>query len=271
LTVDLLAIVRKVWRHKLVTVPVIVLTICGAAYVLAVKEPLYEASSSYLLINPPTPPTAEEIARFPALGRVRSDNPYTRFADQSVVVDVLARSMSSESARRALVRAGADPRYTVASAARFGSANPIVQITGTGPTPQTAIRTANVVGHAVTGELDRMQRVKQVASRYRITALQVEVPEGAQLRASGQLRMLIAVLALGAILLFIVISITDALATLRQERRQHVAVDWAGGPLDELRPAQSREDEHDRPVPANGRAVGRPENREEQPWASQLR
>ena len=205
---------------------------------MAVKEPLYEAASSYLLINPPSAPTAEEIARYPALGRIDADNPYTRFPDQSVVVDVLARSMGSESARRALLRAGADPRYTVGSGARFGSSDPIVQITGTGATPQAAIRTANLVGRAIMGELDRMQRVKEVDSRYRITALQVEVPEEAHLQASGQLRSLVAVLALGAILLFIAISVADALQSLKRQRRQAPAGDeWLPGEITPLAPA----------------------------------
>ena len=48
---DLFIIARKVWRYKLFTLPVIVLTIFAAAYVMAVKQPLYEATSSYLLIT----------------------------------------------------------------------------------------------------------------------------------------------------------------------------------------------------------------------------
>jgi len=222
---DLLLIARKVFRHKLITLPILALTLCGAVYVLAVKDPVYEASSSYVLINPPAPPTAEQVARNPALGRIRSDNPYTRFSDQGVVIDVLTRSLGSEMARRTLVKAGADPRYTVASGAGFGSSSPIVQVTGIGPSPAAAIRTANVVGHAVTGELDRMQRAKNVDSAYRISALQVEVPDDARLRASGQLRMLVGVLALGGILLFVALSITDALDNLLRERRMALAPD----------------------------------------------
>jgi capsular polysaccharide biosynthesis protein len=216
---DLLLIVRKIWRHKLVTVPVILLTIVGAAYAVAVKKPLYEATSSYLLINPPAAPTADEIARNPALGKIHFDNPYTRFADQSVVIDVVARTMSSETARRTLVKAGADPRFTVAAATRFGATSPIVQITGTGSTPQAAIKTAELVGHGVTGELDRMQAAQKVDPRYRITSMQVEFPDGPQLQASGQLRMLVGVLVLGAMALFLVVSVTDALEMLARERR----------------------------------------------------
>ena len=99
---DLRLLARKIWRHKLITVPLILLTLAGAAYVIAVKQPLYEASSSYLMISPPAAPTAEEIARNPELAKVKADNPYTRFVDQSVVIAVLKHTMSTESARRML-------------------------------------------------------------------------------------------------------------------------------------------------------------------------
>jgi hypothetical protein len=235
---DLLLIARKIWRYKLATLPVIFLTLCGAVYAVAVKDPVYEVKSSYLLINPPAPPTAEEIARNPQLGRVNADNPYTRYADQSVVVEVLTSALNSDAARRELKDAGADSRYTVASTSELGYSSPIVEITGVGASPQAAIRTAEVVGDALKRELDRMQKDEGVASDYLITTQQVEPPTDAQLRASSQARTLVAVLALGGVLLFVVVSVADALTNLRIERRERAAWDgpvgdgetWAAGP-----------------------------------------
>jgi capsular polysaccharide biosynthesis protein len=223
--VNLLSIARKIWRYKLATLPVILLTLFGAAYVVAVKEPVYEASSSYVLINPPAPPTPEEIARDPTLGRVNSDNPYARFSDQSVVVEVLASAMASESAPRALLKAGADSRYTVTpdSDSGIGYSSPILLITAQGGSPQAAVRTAKLVGNEITRQLDRMQQVQDVDSQYRITAQPVDPPDGARLRPSGQLRALVAVLALGVVLLFVFVSVADALTTLRMERMGRAA------------------------------------------------
>jgi capsular polysaccharide biosynthesis protein len=215
---DLLSIVRKVWRYKLVTLPVVLLVLCGAVYVVAVKEPVYEASSSFILINPPAPPTAEDIARDPSLGRINSDNPYTRFSDQSVMLEVLASTMSSESAQRELLKAGADPRYKVARASEFGYSSPIVKVTAQGPTPEVAVGSARQVGKVLTRELDGMQQAEGVDPHYRIKAQQVEPPDRAQLKASGQLRMLVGVLILGAVLLFLIVSVADALTNLRAER-----------------------------------------------------
>ena len=50
---DLLLLVTRIWRHKFITVPVILLTLAGAAYVAAVNKPVYKVSASYLLVNPP--------------------------------------------------------------------------------------------------------------------------------------------------------------------------------------------------------------------------
>jgi hypothetical protein len=220
---DLLSIARKIWRYKLATAPVIALTIVGMAYVVAIKSPVYEAGSSYILINPPAPPSELQIERNPELGKINPDNPYTRFSDPSVVIDILSRTMTSAPSRQELVRAGASPDYTVTSAAHFGMTSPIVQITAMAPTPEAAVRTATVVGHAVVSELDRMQKEEDVDRLYRIKAMPVDVAESAELRASGQLRLLVGIVALGAILLFVVVSVFDALAKLRAEPRARAA------------------------------------------------
>jgi hypothetical protein len=217
---DLSSIARKIWRYKLLTVPVVMLTLCGAVYVVAVKDPVYEASSSYILAYPPDPPTPEEITRDPALGRVNANNPYTRFSDQAVMVEVLARSTANEEWRRALRDAGADPRYTVKPVAEFGSAEslPIVKISAQASTPEVAIRSAHLVGNAVSRQLQRMQQAEGVDPDYQIKANEVDTPTRAQLQASGKLRALVGVLALGTVLLLLVVSLGDALRTLRMER-----------------------------------------------------
>lgn len=216
---DLLSMARKIWHYKLATLPIALLTVLGAAYVVAVKKPVYEASSTYVLINPPSPPTPEEVARQPSLGRAHTDNPYTRFSDQSVVVELLASTVSSESARSALARQGADRRYRVERTAEFGSTSPMVEITGVGWSPRAAIRTAEIVGSGIIRQLNKMQHAQGVDPRYRIKTSQVNAPDSAQLRASAQVRPLVAVLALGAVLMFIAVSVAEAVRSLRMEHR----------------------------------------------------
>jgi hypothetical protein len=237
---SLLLITAKIWRYKLVTLPLIALVLVGAFYVVAVTAPTYEASATYILVNPPAPPTDAEIARDPALGRLKGvDNPYTRFSDQSVLVQVLAGRVNSDENRRLLEKQGADPNYLAQPSAQFGFSAPILQITGTGTTAAAAVNTTNLVGTALTRELDRMQAIRGVDKTYRITTEAVVPAQDAKLKPSGKLRSLVAVLVLGTIMLFIAISILDALSALRAEwARQH-------RPRNDAAPTEEEE-----PVPA---------------------
>jgi hypothetical protein len=217
---NLLLISRKIWRYRLVTLPVIALTLLGVFYVMAVKAPEYKVSSSYVLINPPPPPTADDIARDPKLSRINPNNPYTRFSDPSVIVSLLSSSLSNESARRELASAGADPRYTVAPDLQLGYSSLVVEVTGVGSTPQGAVHTAEVVGAALTRELDRMQVSQGVDPHYMVKTQRVVAPDSPTQQVSSTLRPLVGVFAMGAILLLLAVSGADALDTLRAERNQ---------------------------------------------------
>lgn len=212
---DLLSIGRTIWRHKLATLPVILLMFVGVVYTFALKKPVYHATSSYILIAPPGPPTADQINRDPALARIHTDNPYVRFGDLGVIVEVLTQSLGTDQERAALLKTGADPRYTVGPSTDLTTTAPIVDVTGVGTTPAQAIRSADVVGNAISAKLGQMQSAQGVDQHYWITALQVTVPDHAQLQVSGRLRTLVAVIAVGVIVLFVLVSTLNAL----EERR----------------------------------------------------
>lgn len=215
---DLLVIGRKIWLYRVATVPIIVLTMLAAFYVVVIKEPEYEATSNYVLINPPPPPSQEDIAVDPALGRINTDNPFTRFSDQSAVVGLLVSRLSNEATREALSAKGADPRYEVGPSSEFSASSLLLEITGVGATPEQAIASARLVGAGLVGELGKLQESNGVAPSYRIKAQSVTAAESAQRKVSSTLRPLVGVLVLGGILLFVVVSAGEALTTLRSER-----------------------------------------------------
>jgi hypothetical protein len=212
----LLLIVRKIWRYKFATLPILGLVLAAAFFEIAVKPDMYEASATYILVTPPAPPTPDEIARDPKLGK-GADNPYTRYSDQSIVVQVLASRLNGDDTRATLALQGADANYTVQPSSEFGFSAPIVSITGTGTSPESAIRTADVVGKALTRTLDDMQKVHGVAERYRISTQVIVGAHDARLKASGKLRAGVAVIALGTVMLFIVVSLLDGLVAFRRE------------------------------------------------------
>jgi hypothetical protein len=253
--VDLLRISRKFWRYRIVTLPVIALTLLGAFYVVAIRAPVYKVTSSYVLINPPSPPSADDIARNPALGRINSDNPYTRFSDQSVIVSLLSSSLSSDTARQQLASEGADPRYTVAPDLQLGYSSLVVEITGVGSTPESAVKTAELVGAGLTRELSRVQASQGVDPSYMIKTQQVVAPDSPSLQVSSTLRPLVAVLAIGAILLLLVISAAEALDTLRAEwsKRDRREADPEGDSIE----GPARNDSQARPDPQRRRPFSR--------------
>ena len=225
---SLLLILRKIWKYKLVTFPILAFVLVGSFYVVAMTAPTYQTSATYILVNPGPPPTETQIARNPALGRINWDNPYTRFSDQAVLAQLLASRLSNEESRSSLVKQGADPGYTAAPSAEFGFSAPILEITGTGTTPAAALKTTDLVGRALTRQLDQMQEQRNVDERYRITMEAVATPGVPTLKASGKLRRLVAVLVLGVILLFVAISVLEALGALRAEWGQGRVYDGPG-------------------------------------------
>ena len=210
----LLAVMRSLWRHKLVTFPVIGLTLAVAVYTVAFEPPVYESNVEYLLFGPPPVPqntTDPDVLR-------GADNPYTRVGDMTVIAQLMSTRMSANQARQALAAQGADPTYVVKPGGGFGFSTPTIEITGTGSTAQSAVKTADLVGAALTTELGQMQKAADVAPRYRITVRSVVPAHGATRRPSGAMRRLVGIIAAGSVLIFFIVSILGAIATMRGER-----------------------------------------------------
>ena len=214
---DLLAMFRAVLRNRRFTIPVILLMLVGGVWVFFFSSPTYEATSGYVVFEPPVAPTASEIARDPALAEVHADNPYAR-VEPSVVAGIIVKRASNPRARAALTAEGADPRYKVVSGGAYGVASPAVDITGVGSTAASAVKTADLVGDRLEKEVNDIQSAQLVDDRYRVKAVQTEAVQGAQLKESSRLRSLLGVLGAGLVLLFVAVSIGEAIRSLRKER-----------------------------------------------------
>ena len=81
---------------------------------------------------------------------------------------------------------------------------------------------------------------------FMIKTQQVDAPDGAELRATGQLRVLVGILALGTFALFVVVSVADAVTALRSERGSD------SRRPDEDQPGADRRDRLDDPPPGLG-------------------
>jgi hypothetical protein len=211
---DLISIVRAVWRHKFVTIPVILFTCLGAFYVAVVKTPVYQATESFALVYPPAPPTATEIAANPKLGKISPANPLQAYSDPSAVTQIVISLASTSSSQQALAKAGAGTQWQISPSA--GSSE-ILDVSGVGPTAQAALLSAHLVTKAAEHALYQIQENQGVNPTYMITSYELDIPNQAAQKLSSKLRPLVAVLGAGLLLLFIAISIAEAMTSRRIE------------------------------------------------------
>jgi capsular polysaccharide biosynthesis protein len=208
--VDLYSITRSLWRHKFVTLPLLLLTCAACFGIVAVKAPTYTTSSTYILAPPKTAATSTQGA----------GNPFLNYGGLSIVAQELTTMISTQEAQAALSSQGATGSYSVAPSPLFGNLTPLIQINVLATSPAAALDTANLVGKALVAKMNEMQAAQSVAPPNRIKTLLVTAPSTPTLKVSGKLRDLIAVLALGIMLIFVAVSIMNALDERALRRRE---------------------------------------------------
>ncbi len=216
---DLLALSRTIWRHKIAVIPVLVLVLAGLIYVVKIKPPTYDADGELALLNPPAAPTAAQIQADPKkYANIDANNPYLDYGDLTYVGDAVMDRVTSHAAQVSLAAEGVSPKYQVAMSSDPG--NPaFLDITGVGTTSASAVYAAQKVMAAATTDLQQMQLNTNppVSQTYMITFYTLLPPTSAQQEVTPKLRALIEVLGVGVILLFLVISIAEAFARKRDE------------------------------------------------------
>jgi capsular polysaccharide biosynthesis protein len=213
---DLISVVQSLWRHKLVSIPVIVLTAIAALYVVKLKPPVYQSTASILLANPQGAATPSQISADPHLKNANPYNTFVSYGNLTIVADTVIQLVTAPTAQQALAQSGVDPRYQMALSTAYGTP-PIINITGVGSSPQEAIRSANLLVEASDANLYSLQKKQGIDNFYMITGVEIVKPIHAQRSSSGKLRSLIAVLGLGMILLFVAVSVTEAIDKRRKD------------------------------------------------------
>jgi hypothetical protein len=241
---DPISIFRMAWRHKLATIPVLLFTCLAALYVVAIKAPAYQAVQSFALINPPAPPTAAQIAANPKLGKLNTANPLVEYASPSPVPQIVMSLVSTTSSKQTLANAGAGTKWQIAADI---TSSEILDITGVGPTPNAALLSADLVTKAAEHDLYQLQVNQGVNPTYMITSYPLNTPAQASQTTSSKIRLLIGVLGAGTIVLFIAISIAEAIR--KQPTEPFVSNRPVTQPLAE---AQERLEQR-QPIEAQGR------------------
>jgi capsular polysaccharide biosynthesis protein len=215
---DLFTIVATIWRHKLATIPVILLTLIGAAYVIVVKPPTYTSNAEILLVYPPSPPTAAQISADPALAKLDTNNPYLTYGNMVLVADVVIDVANSPTAGAKLQSEGVSTKFSVALANSFQSP-PVIQVSGTGSNSAVATSSTALVTAEVLDALREIQVEEHVNPTYMITGEEFVKPTVATTSSSSKLRTLIGFAALGLIMILIAVSIAQSLEKRRNARK----------------------------------------------------
>jgi capsular polysaccharide biosynthesis protein len=233
---DLFTIAATLWRHKFVTIPIIVITLIGAAYIIVVKPPTYTSNAEVLLVNPPPPPTTAQIAADPALGKVNTNNPYLAYGTLVQVADIVIDVANSPTAGQALQGEGVSSKFTVALENSFQNP-PVIQVSGTGTSSAMAVNTATLVTAEVIDALHQIQVAQKVNPAYMITSEEFVKPTVATTSSSSKLRTLIGFAAGGLILMLIAVSIAQSLEKRRKPRKAAPARSKSKGGRDHEPPA----------------------------------
>ena len=211
---DLLSVFRTFRRHWLAALPVLLVTLACLGYVVVVRAPDFETSTNVVLISPPAAPLdgdGQPIRQTPA---GKTDNPLARFGDQSVVVNIVSRAVSSDVNRVKLKEEGADPRYEITPA----TSGPIAEIQAVGTTAEQAELSASLVATSFVDNLAAVQAAQGVDPAYFITTLPVEPPSDAQPKLTSTVRLAVGVLGLGLLATFFTVSLAEARSSAKRQR-----------------------------------------------------
>ena len=224
---DLFAIGGTLWRHKLVSIPLTLLTLVGVVYVIAMTPTTYQAKADVVLTSPPTPPTAFQIAQDPAMAKV--NNPLANLGNLTYVADVLIDVVTAPAAKQALVQEGTSGYQVVLDNASQTNIPPAIDITGTGSNSQSAIQSAQLVATAISRDLNQLQANQHVQSQFMINAVEYVTPTSATKSSfSGRLQTAIGVAAIGLIMLLVAVSIVQGREEQKNRRSRKERVAYRG-------------------------------------------
>ncbi|WP_311213348.1 MULTISPECIES: chain-length determining protein [unclassified Arthrobacter] len=240
---DPVAVIKTLWHHKFVVLPVLLVTVLAAVYVYSFAPRSYEAKATYAIVNPKIP-TAAELEKNPALNLLNSDNPYLRSADSSLIAQVVGTRLNDDTTGDALLREGLSTDFTV----QRPPASFLIEIAAASETKDKAVATVKALGSRLEADLLAIQSINGADERFLYTSLMVAAPDNATEQFSSRLRSLIVVLVAGIVLTFGAVSIARGLETSRVRAR-------SASPAGERK--KSRRKGHHDPDP-NGPATGVP-------------
>jgi hypothetical protein len=211
---DVLSLLRLVARHWRVTAPALVLTLVGLVAALQLSSPTYQAAGSIALLSPPEPPEVDAAPGAAGAAEV-GQNPFARYGDLAVMADILARVMDGD-VMRAEIEAKGITGYEVL--ANTESRGPMIEVVGEEPTPEAAIRSAELVLGEVDAVLIELQEAEGADPEYFIRTAPLEPPSTATAMYGSTIRAAIAALVVGLLCTLALAVLAEAVVRSRAAR-----------------------------------------------------
>ena len=194
--VNLSSLLKVLWSHKRVVIPVALLSLLACGGVVFVSGPTYRASAAVVLLNPPALP--EVTPQNPTVPP-QYENPYARFGDLSVIVDILVHVLGSQPVGEQLKANGLVGTFEIAANRDFYR-GPIIDVSAEAASGPQALKNAQVVIDELERQLVELQKVQGTDPSYYINPNVIVPPNKATTVLSGTLRKMILLGGVGAIL-----------------------------------------------------------------------
>lgn len=206
---------HMLWRHKHITLAVLIITIAGVAAVLLLTPDVYRTTSSVLVVSPPSEPSAQQLEDDPDLADIDPSNPFLRsgssggpYSGNYIVMELVGQRLSHPARASQLVEPGA--RFELSPVTNYNSVSPFLEVQADGPTARVAQQTAEDVITAIESELGDLQAEEGVDPFYMYRAFRTSAGPVAELQSTGKVRAAVAVVAAGMVLLFLMLTIAAA-------------------------------------------------------------
>jgi hypothetical protein len=181
------------WRHRVVVAVGLALVV-GLLIVTAVTTPpVYRATSSMVLLNPPSPPADKVKDADPTI-----QNPIAAYNDLSIVTDILQRIVTSDAVGQDLIHRGLVGTFTVTTNGDF-SRGPVIILTAEGPTRAAPLNTLTMLQDEINKQLVALQTGHGTDPTFFISSQTVVNASRSTVVFSATLRRLIEFGALGVL------------------------------------------------------------------------
>jgi hypothetical protein len=202
---DLWDLTRVMVRRWYLTAPLVLATIVATFWITTATGPDYEASGHVAVIPP-------EVQRVAEAGEMLRVSPW----NEEALAHAAQIRLEAKHLQENLAEQGFHGEWSVQVSGRL----PVVSIAVVAPTAEQAVDTLHRLQAVVDDEVRIRQEEYAVPVEEQIRTVRYDTGESVDTSASGLRRALVAALGAGAILTIAVVTAFDAVARVRQRRRE---------------------------------------------------